>query len=321
MPVRIVLMLVSLGASAACFMFGAVELWTAVRSSQQPEEIALKELIQRGGQGNPNILLKDFTIVEHYLIEKKFFSGTWTGVWVPVIPNEGGKPNAPKTDAIQVFLYSNNIGSAREVLERFDRPRLRGLINPQAPKPPQGSFIGEVFLGQKFPKTDPNRCIIIEEGKEPAGILKLGLFGVGCVFFLALTPGIWLLARELDKFLAGPYLHVEKGLHPGRVYALKEGVTYVGWKGPHPVDVDLSEQENPGIDMKVNRFALIWNDKDGLAIADTGRRVTRVNDVLIPSGKRIPLKAGDRVQFGKIVLLLKVIGPARPEPSSAQARG
>jgi FHA domain len=102
-------------------------------------------------------------------------------------------------------------------------------------------------------------------------------------------------------------LSVVKGLRAGKNYALKEGVTYVGRKGPHAVDVDLTEQENPGVAVNVNRFALIWFDKNGLGIADTGRRVTTLNGVLIPSGKRLPLKADDNIQFGKTVLQLKVI--------------
>jgi hypothetical protein len=102
-------------------------------------------------------------------------------------------------------------------------------------------------------------------------------------------------------------LSVVKGLRVGKNYALKEGVTYVGRKGPHPVDLDLTEQENPGVAVTVNRFALIWNDKNGLGIADTGRGVTRVNDTLIPKNKRIPLKAEDTLRFGKTTLQVKVI--------------
>src|SRR4029078_503325 len=77
-------------------------------------------------------------------------------------------------------------------------------------------------------------------------------------------------------------LSVVKGLRVGKTYSLKEGVTYVGRKGPTAIDVDLTEQENPGVAIAVNRFALVWNDKNGLGVADTGRRVTFVN------GERIP---------------------------------
>jgi hypothetical protein len=102
-------------------------------------------------------------------------------------------------------------------------------------------------------------------------------------------------------------LQVTKGVRTGKSYALKEGVSYVGRKGPTQVDVDLTEQENPGVAVKVNRFALIWFDKNGLGIADTGRKVTSVNGARIPSGKRITLKGDDTLQFGKTVVQIKVI--------------
>jgi hypothetical protein len=102
-------------------------------------------------------------------------------------------------------------------------------------------------------------------------------------------------------------LSVVKGLRPGKNYAIKEGVTYVGRQGPLGVDLDLTEQENPGVPVKVNRFALIWLDANGLAIADTGRRVTAINGARIPSGKKLPLNGDDTIQFGKTLLQVKVI--------------
>lgn len=102
-------------------------------------------------------------------------------------------------------------------------------------------------------------------------------------------------------------LQVTKGLRAGKTYALREGVTYIGRQGPTEVNVDLTEQENPGKAVKVNRFALIWFDKKGLGIADTGRHITAVNGTLIPSGKRIPLNGDDTLKFGKTVLQIKVI--------------
>jgi len=103
-------------------------------------------------------------------------------------------------------------------------------------------------------------------------------------------------------------LAVVKGLRVGKTYSLKEGVTYIGRLGPHAVDVDLTEQENPGAAVAVNRFALVWFDKNGLGIADTGTRAgTTMNGVRIPKGKRFPLKADDTLQWGKTVLQVRVI--------------
>jgi len=102
-------------------------------------------------------------------------------------------------------------------------------------------------------------------------------------------------------------LSVVKGLRAGKSYGVKEGVTYVGRQGPTSVDVDLTEQETSGGTMAVNRFALIWFDKNGLGIADTGKGVTTINGTRIPSGKRFPLNADDTLQFGNTVLQVKVI--------------
>jgi hypothetical protein len=103
-------------------------------------------------------------------------------------------------------------------------------------------------------------------------------------------------------------LSVVKGLRVGKTYSLKEGVTYIGRKGPTAVDVDLTEQENPGVAVAVNRFALIWHDANGLGVADTGTRAgTTLNGVRIEPRKRFPLKADDTLQWGKTVLQVKVI--------------
>ncbi len=71
--------------------------------------------------------------------------------------------------------------------------------------------------------------------------------------------------------------------------------------------VDLTEQENPAATVAVNRFALIWFEQNGLGIADTGRRVMRINRGLVAPGKRFPLQSEDTLQFGKTVLQVKVI--------------
>jgi predicted component of type VI protein secretion system len=106
-------------------------------------------------------------------------------------------------------------------------------------------------------------------------------------------------------------LSVVKGLRPGKNYAIKEGVTYIGRKGPQQIDVDLTEQEMPGVSVAVNRFALIWNDKNGLGIADTGRGVTAVNGTKVPKNKRFPIKGDDTIRIGKTELQVKVIQKRR----------
>ena len=95
-------------------------------------------------------------------------------------------------------------------------------------------------------------------------------------------------------------------------------MTYIGRKGPTAIDVDLTEQENPGVEVAVNRFALVWLDKNGLGIADTGKvSITTLNGTKLES-KRFPLSADDTLKFGKVELQVKVIleeANCRPEVS------
>lgn len=182
--------------AAGCAVVGVGEYRLSSRSSQEPEEVSLRDLIKRGPDGNPNIILTDFSIFEDYVYQKKLLSGRWTKVWVPIVPSDADEPVPGKPPAIRAFLFSQNIGNDKEVRERFDRPRLHCMVNPEAPKP---GIVGSVLIERQYPGTDPQKCIILEEGKKPAGVLKLALFALGSLFFLALTGGIWYLSRVLDK--------------------------------------------------------------------------------------------------------------------------
>ena len=81
----------------------------------------------------------------------------------------------------------------------------------------------------------------------------------------------------------------------------------MGRKGPHEINIDLTEQENPGVAVDVNSLCAGFGlTPNGLAIADTGRKVTKINGVLIPTSKRYLLKADDILQFGKTEVQIKV---------------
>jgi len=105
-------------------------------------------------------------------------------------------------------------------------------------------------------------------------------------------------------------LTVVKGIRTGKTYGVREGgVTYIGRQGAQPVDINLNEHEKPVGVVKVNRFALVYYDKAGLGIADTGTLPsgTIVNRAKIPPGKRFPIKAEDQIQIGNVVLQVKVL--------------
>lgn len=195
MLLRYRFMLVTVIGAGACSFFGLQEFNLSARSSREPEEISLRELIRRGPEGNPNIILKDFTILDDFFGKKKL-TGRWTKVWVPIVPSDADEDLSGKPAAIRAFLFSETPGNDNEIRNRFNRPKVRGMVNPDADRP---GIIGSVLISTSYPGTNPSTCIIIEEGKEPAGILKLGLFSVGFMFFAGSTAGIWYLARVLDR--------------------------------------------------------------------------------------------------------------------------
>ena len=63
----------------------------AKRASAEPERISLSNLIGRGRDGNPNIILTNFTVVD--VVTEKTITGRWTKVWIPVVP-EGIPPES-----------------------------------------------------------------------------------------------------------------------------------------------------------------------------------------------------------------------------------
>lgn len=200
MRIRHYLMLFTLMGAAACALFGAEDYRISTQSSQEPEEISLRALLERGPGGNPNIVLKDFSLFDEYVTQKKRLAQRWTKVWVPIIPTDGDEGAAGQPAAIRAFLYSENVGSEEELRQRFDKPRLRGMVSPGAPTP---GVISSVLIKRRL-GTEPNQCLIIEEGKEPAGVLKLILYGIGFVLLTGLTVGIWYLARAFDKMEVEP---------------------------------------------------------------------------------------------------------------------
>jgi hypothetical protein len=195
MGLRHGLMFFTLAGAGACAYFRGNEYLLSARSSAEPEEISLRDLIQRGPQGNPNIILKDFA-VENYLHEKKLLSAKWPKVWVPVVPADEAEVAADQRSPIYVFLYGENVSGEQDARQRFDRPRFRGLVDSEARQP---SILGTLLLNSHYRLTDRDKSMIIVEGKEPASVLKLGLYGFGLVLLVGLTAGIWYLARKLDK--------------------------------------------------------------------------------------------------------------------------
>jgi len=160
-----------------CVVFGVIlfavgfqERGLAAQASREPEEIALKDLIARGPDGNPNIILKDFALCPNFVYKSK--GGSWTGAWVPAVPGEGLPPGQPAANPgqIQALIFTINARDQGSLLQLCGQPKLRALVTNKIVS--LGSQ-EKALLSQSYPGTDFSRCLIIQEGREPAGPAKL----------------------------------------------------------------------------------------------------------------------------------------------------
>ncbi len=137
-----------------------------------PEEISLANLIARGPAGNTNIIVKDFVVCQNFVYETKSTGGSWTKVWVPVVPSSAVQPgqmNGGTPTKVQALIFSINITNQAGLEQKCRGPKLRALLTN-----------GLVSLGSQernllsgaYPATDFDKCLIIQEGREPAGAGK-----------------------------------------------------------------------------------------------------------------------------------------------------
>jgi hypothetical protein len=179
-------------------VIGFQEKNLASGASATAEEISLKDLIARGPDGNPNIILTDFVLCDNYVYKTR--NGVWENAWVPAIPrqdaiqNRGGKPSN-----VKALIFTINARSQADLYQRCEQPKLRALVTNKIVS--LGSQEREK-LAKDYPGTDFSKCLIIQEGREPAGPLKLifmigggsllGLFGLGLI---GLGAVLWLWRR------------------------------------------------------------------------------------------------------------------------------
>src|SRR5262245_56729414 len=144
----------------ALLYFGFQEKKLSDAASDEPEVISLQKLIERGPEGNPNILLTEFAPCENIVYESR--GEHWTKVWVPVVPASGsvaqlfGKP----ATKVQALIVSTKARNETELGERFDKPQLQALVTNRI-----ASLKGKEkeLLASQYPGTDFEKCLIIQE--------------------------------------------------------------------------------------------------------------------------------------------------------------
>ncbi len=192
------IVLVFLGSVLA--VVGWQERGLAAAASEKPEEISLKDLIARGPEGNPHVILRDFELCNgDYVVEEHY--GHWTKIWVPIVPTDPNNPDAEPPEHptnIRALLFSVNVANEADIANRLDQPRIQALVTNRI------TSLGSEerrLLESKYPGTDFKSCLIIQEGREPAGLVKLILM-IGGGGFLALAGcgliGILLVRSRRD---------------------------------------------------------------------------------------------------------------------------
>ena len=178
------------GGGVLCYL-GYQEWSLAASANATPEEITLKKLIERGPDGNPNVVITDFALGNNFVTSSR--RGRWTKVWVPVVPREDieeVRDKGVKVESIRAILCSTQVRTAEEIQTRMNLPKVRGMVINKVASLNSGE---KEQLKTSYSNIDFDRCLIIEEGREPADVLKLSLyFGGGA---LCILIGVFLLLR------------------------------------------------------------------------------------------------------------------------------
>jgi hypothetical protein len=192
---RVALVLLVMGGGLLVAGFKEVTLLNA--SSRNPETISLAKLADRGPQGNPNIILTDFRLCNNFVQQTRTHWGQkeerWDSVWVPIVPRDEGLRRLFGAGAagrnVQAIIFSKHVGSKAE-LAKLAVPQLRGMVINAIASLGADQL---KLLQQAYPGIDFERCMIIEDGHEPASAALLSLYlGVGGLLALL---GVLVLAK------------------------------------------------------------------------------------------------------------------------------
>jgi hypothetical protein len=162
--------------------WGVMEWRLGRGASATPERISLKQLIARGPEGNPNIILTDFVLCQNIVVTEK--NGRWDNIYIPVIPadeaQQGAAPLRPTN--VKAVLFSLNVHSEAEIATVLDKKELPALVTNRIRS--LGSEEKDL-LQKNYGGIDANTCLIIQEGRKPfSGTLLVVIFGGGTVLLL-----------------------------------------------------------------------------------------------------------------------------------------
>jgi hypothetical protein len=177
----IICLVVGLGLGYATY----AEYRLGAYATREPEEIRLQDLIARGPEGNPHVLLTDYELCDNFVYETH--GGThWSGVWVPIVPR-GGAGQGLRPQRVQAILFSGHVSDEPQLQQRCAVPRLQGLVTNRIMS--LGSEERRL-LAESYPGTDFSRCIIFQEGRRPSSLTTVFLLGGGSALGMAAGAGL-----------------------------------------------------------------------------------------------------------------------------------
>ncbi|HEX5270297.1 MAG TPA: hypothetical protein VFW33_07420 [Gemmataceae bacterium] len=183
---RLVICLAVLG--IGLMLWGGMEWWLGRGASSTPERISLAQLIARGPEGNPNIILTDFELGSNFVYEEK--NGSWNGVYVPAVPagqaNPAAGPGRP-AEQIKAVIFSLNVHSDPEIGTVLGKRELPALVTNRIRS--LGSEEKRLLQQTYGGAIDVDHCLIIQEGRKPMSNLLLSLMFGGGLLLLAGSVG------------------------------------------------------------------------------------------------------------------------------------
>ena len=168
--------------------FGIKEWMMAGSASEQPESIALRDLIVRGRAGNPHVVVTDFEVGDTPVCFYTSNKDSFVDVWIPVMPRGGAAfPNR----SIPALIMSKRARTKADLDRLCAQPSIQGMVS-------------DIWLTDKRKfklkeslHIDFSRCIIIEDGRQPAGPLRVIAFLGGGL--AALAFGMVLVISSFKK--------------------------------------------------------------------------------------------------------------------------
>ena len=164
----------------------------AAGATAEPEEIRLEDLIARGPEGNPHVVVTDYALCDNFVYSEPKDPQPrplWLKVWVPIVPRgtakgEPGQRLAPQR--VQAIIFSMRIEN-QEALPRLAGPRLQGMVTNRIDSV---GWQEQNLLTKSYPKTDFSRWLIIQDGLEPASRKTMLVQGAAAAVCLALAAGL-----------------------------------------------------------------------------------------------------------------------------------